>query len=55
MSELLCCIQYKIDTNAHEYLIKSVYEFYSETEINDIKALLFETCKMTAIRLKSYN
>ena len=55
VSELLCYIQNKIDTNDQEYLIKIVCEFYSEREINDAKALLFKTCKMTAIRLKSYN
>ena len=30
-------------------------EYYSEREINEAKALLFKTCKMTAIILKSYN
>ena len=55
VSELLCYIQNKIDTNDHEYLIKIVSEYYSEREIKDAKALLFEKCKMTTIRLKSYN
>ena len=55
VSKLLCYIQNKIDTNDHEYLIKIVCEFYSEREINDAKERLFKTCKMTAIRFKSYN
>ena len=41
VSELLCYIQNKIDTNDHEYLIKIVSEYYSEREIKDAKALLF--------------
>ena len=55
VSELLCYIQNKIDTNDHEYLIKIVCEYYSEREIKEVKALLFDNCKMTTIRRKSYN
>ena len=42
--ELLYYIQNTIDTNDHKYLIKIVCEYYSEREIKETKALLFNKC-----------
>ena len=55
VSEILCYIQNKMSTGDHDFLKKTVCEFYSAKEINDAKRLLFESCRMTTIRLKSYN
>ena len=43
-----------MSTNDHEFVIKTVVEFYTEEEINVAKKLLFETCPETALRLKAY-
>ena len=53
-TELLCYVQNKMSTNDHEFVIKTVVEFYTEEEINVAKKLLFETCPETALRLKAY-
>ena len=53
-SELLCYVQNKISTNDHEFVIKTVVEFYTEEETNVAKKLLFKTCPETALRLKAY-
>ena len=43
-----------MSTNDHEFVIKTVVEFYTEEETNVAKKLLFETCPETALRLKAY-
>ena len=53
-SELLCYIQNKMSTNDHDFIIKTVIEFYSETDITSAKKLLFDSCEETALRLITY-
>ena len=53
-SELLCYIQNKMSTNDHDFIIKTVTEFYSETDISSTKKLLFDSCEETALRLITY-
>ena len=53
-SELLCYIQNKMSTNDHDFIIKTVTEFYSETDITSAKKLLFDSCEETALRLITY-
>ena len=43
-----------MSTNDHEFVIKTVVEFYTEEETSVAKKLLFETCPETALRLKAY-
>ena len=50
-SEIVCHIQNIMITVDHDFLKKTVCEFYSAKEINDAKKMLFECCKMTTSRL----
>ena len=43
-----------MNTNDHDFIIKTVVEFYSEEEINSAQHLLFETCEETNLRMKTY-
>ena len=52
--EVLCYFQNKISTNDHDYVIKSVVDFYNDRDIHNAKKLLFEKCEMTALRFKKY-
>ena len=40
--EVLCYIQNKMSTNDHDYVIKSVVDFYNDCDIHNEKKLLFE-------------
>ena len=53
-SELLCYVQNKMSTNDHDFIVKTVVEFYSEEEIESAKKLLFESCNETALRQRAY-
>ena len=53
-SELLCYIQNKMSINDHDFIVKTVVEFYSEQEIESAKKLLFKSCSETALRLITY-
>ena len=43
-----------MNTNDHDFIIKTVVEFYSEEEINSAQHLLLETCEETNLRMKIY-
>ena len=43
-----------MNTNDHDFIIKTVVEFYSEEEINSAQHLLFETCEETNLQMKTY-
>ena len=49
-SELLCYIHINLSTTDHDFIIKTVTEFYSETDIS----ILFDSCEETALRLITY-
>ena len=53
-SELLCFVQNKMATNDHDFVVKTVSEFYTSNEIIAAKTLLFEACIDTTLRLKTY-
>ena len=53
-SELLCFVQNKMATNDHDFVVKTVVEFYASNDIIAAKALLCESCVETALRLKTY-
>ena len=53
-SELLCFVQIKMATNNHDFVVKTVSEFYTSNEIIAAKTLLFESCVNTTLRLKTY-
>ena len=52
ISEVLCYMQ---NTIYHDFVIKTVVDFYSRDAIHDAKSLLFEKCEMTSARFRSYN
>ena len=54
LSEILCYIQSKMNTTEHDFIVKTVGDFYSEDDINEAKILLFEECIETNMRLKTY-
>ena len=54
VSELLCYVQNAISRTNHDFVIKTVADFYCKDAIHDTKLLLFEECSMTALRNKSY-
>ena len=54
ISEILCYIQSKMNTTEHDFIIKTVVDFYSEDDIHEAKILLFEECIETNMRLKTY-
>ena len=43
-----------MNTNDHDFIIKTVVEFYSEEEINSAQHLLLETCEETNLRMQIY-
>ena len=43
-----------MSTNDHDFIIKTVTEFYSETDITSLKKLRFDSCEETALRLITY-
>ena len=47
-------MQNAISRTNHDFVIKTVADFYSKDAIHDAKLLLFEKCSMTALRNKSY-
>ena len=55
ISEILCYMQNTISRVNHDFVIKTVVDFYSRDAIHDAKSLLFEKCEMTAARFRSYN
>ena len=54
ISKILCYIQSKMNTTEHDFMIKSVVSYFSEDDIHEAKILLFEECKQTNLRLKTY-
>ena len=54
ISELFCYIQNKMTNTSHDFVIKTVTEFYRKEEINAAKIMLFAECN-TTIRKKTYN
>ncbi len=44
VSELLCYLQNRVDELPHDIICKAVIEFYSETDIETAKKLLFDSC-----------
>ena len=54
VSEMLCYVQNAISRTNHDFVKKTVADFYSKDAIHDAKLLLFEKCSMTALRNKSY-
>ena len=54
LSEILCYIQSKMNTTEHDFIVKTVGDFYSEDDIHEAKILLFEECIETNMRLKTY-
>ncbi len=55
ISELLCYIQNKMSTTNHDFVVKTVVEFYSSDAIHQAKQALFMDSINTNIRLKKYN
>ena len=43
-----------MSTNDHDFIINTVTEFYSETDISFAKKLLFDSCEETALRWITY-
>ena len=54
ISEILCYIQCKMSSVEHDVVVKSVTSFYGEDDIDRAKKLMFEKCKGTKIRNKTY-
>ena len=54
ISEILCYIQCKMSSVEHDVVVKSVTSFYGEDDIDHAKKLMFEKCKATKIRNKTY-
>ena len=54
ISEILCYIQCKMSSVEHDVVVKSVTSFYGEDDIDHAKKLMFEKCKGTKIRNKTY-
>ena len=52
--EILCYVQNKMDNINHDYIVKTVADFYNENDIHTAKTMLFGCCKDTALRFKSY-
>ena len=52
--EILCYVQNKMDNINHDYIVKTVADFYNENNIHTAKTMLFGCCKDTALRFKSY-
>ena len=52
-SELLCYVQNKMTTNDHEFVIKTVIEFYTEEKIYAAKNLFFFNLSRNSTTLKS--
>ena len=52
--EILCYIQNKIDKINHDYIVKTVVDFYNESDIHAAKNILFGCCRESALRLKTY-
>ena len=50
--EILCYVQNKMDNI--NYIVKTVADFYNESDIHTAKTMLFGCCKDTALRFKSY-
>ncbi len=55
ISEILCYFQNKIDCVNHDFLIKTVTDFYCKEDICRAKGILFAECKETDMRLRKYN
>ena len=52
--EILCYIQNKMDKINHDYIVKTVVDFYNESDIHAAKNILFGCCRESALRLKTY-
>ena len=50
--EILCYVQNKIDNINHDYIVKTVADFYNESDIHTAKRMLCGCCKDTALRFK---
>ena len=54
LAKILCYIQSKMNTSKHDFIVKTVVDFYSEDDILEAKVLLIEECIETNMRLKTY-
>ncbi len=54
VSEILCYIQNTINNVTHDFIIKTVADFYNSKDIHEAKKLLFDKCEMTTLRFKSF-
>ena len=54
LAKILCYIQSKMNTSKHDFIVKTVVDFYSEDDIHEAKVLLFEECIETNMRLKTH-
>ena len=51
LAKILCYIQSKMNNSKHDFIVKTVVDFYSEDDIHEAKVLLFEECIETNMRL----
>ena len=55
ISEILCYFQGKMNTMEHDFIVKAVTTYYSESDIGIAKKLLFDKCCDTKIRYRTYH
>ena len=55
ISEILCYFQVKMNTMEHDFIVKVVTTYYSESDIGIAKKLLFDKCCDTKIRYRTYH
>ena len=55
ISEMLCYLQGKMNTMEHDFIVKAVTTYYSESDIGIAKKLLFDKCCDTKIRYRTYH
>ena len=55
ISEILCYFQGKMNTMEHDFIVKAVTTYYSESDIGIAKKLLFDKCCDTKIRYRAYH
>ena len=55
ISEILCYFQGKMNTMEHDFIVKAVTTYYSESVIGIAKKLLFDKCCDTKIRYRTYH
>ena len=54
VSELLCYVQSKMSSIAHDIIIKAIISFYGDDEISNGKKMLFDKADETKTRYKTY-